>query len=198
MTNHLQDARFFFFSWKSLEAVSVCRQIRTRAALLVTHCRRQLWRQSHTKAPFTAAEAAIPFQHRCHLSRHRADTFIPGPRSQTCPRWEGPPGRGGEEKQSPALYPLNWGQILLKATHGTQGITFHVTQFCCFAGGCTAHSLGRELQFKLFFRLMTLWSSLPAPTLSMLKRRSGSKSNILTRRWSVAQSCWGSNRAPSC
>lgn len=60
-------------SWKSLEAVSVCRQIRTQAPLLVTHCRRRLWRQSHTKDPFTAAEAGIPFQHRCHLSRRATD-----------------------------------------------------------------------------------------------------------------------------
>lgn len=131
-------------SWKSLEAVSVCRQIRTRAPLLVTHCRRRLWRQSHTKDPFTAAEAGIPFQHRCHLSRRGTDAprqarSFPGPRSQTCLRWAGPPRRGSEEKQPPELNPLNWDQILLRATRGRALVFISVTFTLGLAGRSTAH-----------------------------------------------------------
>lgn len=99
----------------------------------MTHCRRRLWQQSRTKGPFTAAEAGIPFQHRCHLSRRGADALrqawsYRGPRSQTCLRWEGPPRRGSEEKQPPELYPPNWGQIFIKA-HSREGISFRVSRF---------------------------------------------------------------------
>lgn len=54
--------------------------------------------------------------------RTQTGLVITGPRSQTCLRWEGPPRRGSEEKQPSELCPLNWGQILLRATQGRASV----------------------------------------------------------------------------
>lgn len=71
--------------------------------------------------------------------RTQTGSVIPGPRSQTCLRWAGPPGRGSEEKQPPELNPLNWDQILLRATRGRALVFIWVTFTLGLAGRSTAH-----------------------------------------------------------
>lgn len=61
-----------WLSWKSLEAISVCRQIRMWAPLFVTLCRRQSF--GGAQRAHSAARAEISFRHRCHLSRGAWDT----------------------------------------------------------------------------------------------------------------------------
>lgn len=69
---------------------------------------------------------------------------IPRPRSQTCLKWVGTPRRGSEEKQPPELYPLNWGQILLRPTQGRASVFKKVTFSRTFACRRMAHRQGRE------------------------------------------------------